>query len=68
MMRTVTFNEWCDFSLDNGPVTFSEPDGDTMEGWRTVGLKRVLVVRSTGYRTGAKTYFVNDAAKKGNKK
>jgi hypothetical protein len=64
-MREVTFNEWCEFSLDNGPVYFTEPNPDTMEGWRMTGRKRVLVVRATGYSTGTKSYLVNDAAKKG---
>jgi hypothetical protein len=67
-MRTVTFNEWCEFSLDNGPVHFTEPNPDTMEGWRMTGRKRVLVVRATGYQTGERNYLVNDAAKKGNRK
>jgi hypothetical protein len=68
MMREVTFGEWCDFSLANGPVTFTEPNPDTMEGWRMTGRKRVLVVRATGYQTGERSYLVNDAAKKGNRK
>jgi hypothetical protein len=67
-MREVTFGEWCDFSLANGPVHFTEPNPDTMEGWRMTGRKRVLVVRATGYTTGEKSYLVNDAAKKGNRK
>jgi hypothetical protein len=63
-MREVNFDEWCEFSFANGPVTFSEPNPDTMEGYRAVGLKRVLVVRATGYATGKKQYFINTAATK----
>jgi hypothetical protein len=63
-MQQVTFDEWCEFSFANGPVTFSEPDADTMEGWRA---ERVLVVRATGYQTGKKQYFINMLAVKGHR-
>lgn len=64
-MQEVAFNEWCEFAQANGPVRFSEPNADTMEGWRTGSRKRVLVVRVTGYTTGEKKYFINGLAAKG---
>lgn len=66
-LRKVTFNEWADFSLEHGPVTFSEPDGDTMEGRRTIDGVSILIVRSEGYMGDSKSYFVNDAAPMGRK-
>jgi hypothetical protein len=67
-MREVTFNEWCEFSLANGPVTFHRAEPGHDGGLAHDGTQACARGAGHGLPTGTKSYLVNDAAKKGNRK